>query len=211
MAVNWKRALTAALLADHQLLGEHPSTEKLEGISGAQLLALILASPVTITEDEPMFRLVNTGAGGQTWEIRVNGPSGRLLVGTLANVPLKLNPNAVTDLLQVGLVASDRVTIGGDLEVTGSILPDFAFKDGFVLEPLEEHLVEARSGKHLPGVPPAKRQKLEDGSDGPRESLLVAQHLEGHLLEIEKLYLYVEELKATLAALADRVTELEGR
>ena len=55
------------------------------------------------------------------WTIKSNAANGKLTIGNniTGAKPFKFGPNAVGNLLQVGIVANDQVDIKGDLVLTG--------------------------------------------------------------------------------------------
>ncbi|MCP4053027.1 MAG: hypothetical protein GY739_08160, partial [Mesoflavibacter sp.] len=66
--------------------------------------------------DGPGVRLTNTGSGGTTWDMVVNGTQGRLNFQVDGgNIPLKIDDGADNNLVQIGFANSDEITVNGDL------------------------------------------------------------------------------------------------
>jgi len=161
-----------------------------------------------IQEDGPGFRLTNDGSGGGTWDVFVNGGTGRLAFSddaTGSRIPFKFDPGAANNLLRVGVVASGQVDIDGDLVVSGTITPDYVFEPGYQLESIEEHADYMWTNKHLPAVGAA--MKRPDGS----HAVNVGARSQSMLEELEKAHIYIEQLHATVKELRNEQLHAKAR
>ena len=141
-----------------------------------------------------------------TWEIKQNGTTGRLNYSGVNGTPMKMDPQAQTNLLRIGILGPDTVDINGDLVITGNCTEmdgacaDYVFEPDYELRPLAEVEAFIAENKHLPNVPSAEEMRLNGVS---------MTRLSGRLLEkIEELTLYtlqqqkqIEELQASLEEL----------
>jgi hypothetical protein len=176
----------------------------------------------TDTPDEKLhvkdgdLKVEQTGAGvaatlyfttaAYDWEIKQNGATGRLNYSGTNGTPMKLDPQAQTNLLRIGVVAADTVDINGDLVISGDCTEqngacaDYVFEPDYELRPLAELEAFIVENKHLPNVPNAEEM---------RQNGVHMTQLSGRLLEkIEELTLYtlqqqelIENLQASLEEL----------
>ena len=174
------------------------------------------AANLDIKAEGPAMRFNNTGSTSGVWDWFVNANTDRLNLSDdpdRTRIPIKMDA-AHHELLQVGVVASDQVTINGDLIATStSTTPDYVFEPDFELETIDEHAAFMWREKHLPAVPAARVD-----AEGKGVVNLVARS-QGMLEELEKGHIYVEQLHhrlaakegelARLATVFDRLSRLE--
>jgi hypothetical protein len=152
------------------------------------------AANLDIEASGPIMRFSNTGSAGDGWEIFVNGNTGRFNfrdTGT-SNIPFKLDPGANSNLMQLGVNASNRVDINGNLVVSGTITPDYVFEPGFDLISIEEHAAYMWTNRHLPAVGAATVRP--DGS----HAVDVGVRSQSMLEELEMAHIYIEQLHKTM-------------
>jgi len=143
--------------------------------------------------DDVVLRLSNTRTTGYTneWDLKNNDATGRLTFSddsTGARVPVKFAPNAVDNLLRVGVLGSNTVDINGNLVVTGSITPDYVFARDFKVPSIEDHAREMWERSHLPKVSPAS-------VNGEGKGVInVGERSQGMLEELEYAHIYIEQL-----------------
>lgn len=149
------------------------------------------------SSDSTIHLTTQTGIVLNTWEVKHNLATGRLTFGVSgsANVPFKMASTSVDNLLRVGVVASNRVDINGNLVVTGTITPDYVFTPAYKLESIKEHAKFMWRERHLPAVGPG--QVNEHG-----EALInVGARSQGMLEELEKAHIYIEQLHDAIGKL----------
>lgn len=158
----------------------------------------------------PAGRLdVNSGANSTiialsndnfTWEYKSNVNTGRFTLGAIGFAdPFKIDESAVENLVQIGIKATDEVTINGDLVITGDCTEqngacaDYVFEPDYKLRSLGELQQFVSANKHLPNVPSA---------DDMQKNGVSVTHLSGRLLEkIEELVLYTLEQQVAIEEL----------
>jgi len=145
-------------------------------------------------------RLTNLLTSGFTndWDVRNNVATGRLTFtddSTGARVPIKFAPNAVNNLLRVGVLATNTVDINGNLVVTGTITPDYVFEKGFRMPTIGEHADFMWENKHLPKLQPALANAEGKGV------INVAQRAQGMLEELEYAHVYIDQLHQDVRAM----------
>jgi len=155
------------------------------------------------------------------WQNDVDDTTGVLRISddySLTRVPLTLGRSGTDGLLEIAVSATDTVDITGHLVINGTdITPDFVFDPGYDLESIEEHSALMWSEQHLPALAPARvddqgRHPIDVGA----RSQAVVEELEKAHIYIEQLHerlerseSEIEELRATLGALAERLEQLE--
>lgn len=145
-----------------------------------------------------------------TWEFKTNVNTGRFSLGAVGLAdPFKVDETAVENLLQVGINATDEVTVTGNLVVSGDCTEqngacaDYVFEPDYKLRSLDELQKFITSNKHLPNVPSADEMKKNGVS---------VTHLSGRLLEkIEELVLYTLEQQETIDELRARLDKVESK
>lgn len=142
------------------------------------------------------------------WEIKANPATGRMTFKDLngTTTPFKFAPNAVGNLLRVGVAAPDVVDIAGNLVVSGNCTEadgacaDYVFEDDYELRTLDELKSFITQNKHLPNVPSATDME-ENGVN--------LANISGRLLEkIEELTLYTLQQQDTIDTLQQRLDDL---
>jgi hypothetical protein len=156
---------------------------------------------------DPAFRLSNTGSAGGSWDVFMNSNTGRFNIrdNDTNDIPFKLDPGADNNLIQLGVNASDRVDINGDLVVSGTITPDFVFEADYQLESIEDHAEYMWTNKHLPAVGAAIVRP--DGS----HAVNVGVRSQGVLEELEKAHIYIEQLHGTIKELQTEQRRAQAR
>ncbi len=141
------------------------------------------------------------------WAIKSNAANGKLTIGnnTTGTKPLKFGPNAVGNLLQIGIVATDQVDIKGNLVTTGTLTTggptcgggcDAVFDADYDLLSIEDHAALMYANKHLPAVGPTV----------PHAPLNISEQYGRMLNELEKAHIYIAQNHREKQALR---TELE--
>jgi len=149
-----------------------------------------------------VFRLSNTSpvAPNNEWDIKNNAATGRLTFtddSTGARVPFKFAPNAVDNLLRIGVLATNTVDINGNLFVTGTITPDYVFDKSFRLPSIKEHSEAMWESRHLPKMTPATVNEHGQGV------INVGERSQGMLEELEYAHVYIDQLHSSLQQLQD--------
>ena len=158
--------------------------------------------------DDSIFLLSNDTA---VWEFKSNAGNGKLTFGnkTTGTKPFKFGPTAVGNLLQVGIVADDEVTISGDLVMTGTLTTggptcgggcDAVFAANYDLPSIEDHAAQMFAAKHLPEVGPTK----------PLEAINVSERMGTMLNELEKAHIYIADLDRRNKALTLEKRDMRG-
>jgi len=137
-------------------------------------------------------------AGAHLWEITQNLTTGRLVFhypgGAAITGSFKFAPQAVENLLRVGVSAGDTVDINGKLVVNGSqVAPDYVFDSSYQLESIEDHSKYMWNNRHLPSLP-------SGGTDG-KVPVDIVSHQMGMLEELEKAHIYIEKLHDSIKEL----------
>ncbi len=155
---------------------------------------------------------LNFNTAACDWEIAQNGNTGRLNISTpcegATNPSFKLDPQAQASLLRVGVVASDRVDIKGNLVITGDCTEqdgacaDYVFEPDYELRSLDELEAFIVENKHLPNVPSAE-EMTQNGVNMTR--------LAGRLLEkVEELTLYTLQQQELIEGLQADLLEMRA-
>ncbi len=151
---------------------------------------------------------VNTGAAdtkillsnnSAVWEIKSNASNGKMTIGnnTTGAKPFKFGPDAIGNLLQVGIVATDQVDIKGNLVTTGTITTggptcgggcDAVFDADYDLPSIEEHAKSMYARKYLPAVGPTV----------PHAPMNISEKMGDMLNELEKAHIYIAQQQARL-------------
>ena len=177
------------------------------------------------------LRIEQTGAtdailhiltNNKEWEITNNQVTGRLTFfapgGGASTGSFKFDPQAVENLLRIGITAANTVDINGNLVVTGSINPDYVFTPEYALESIEAHAAYMWEHRHLPAVGVGQVNAQGQGM------VNVGARSQGMLEELEKAHIYIEQLHGEMealkgesdhkgkqiAGLTQEVTELKG-
>ncbi|APE42806.1 hypothetical protein BOO69_04750 [Sulfitobacter alexandrii] len=160
------------------------------------------------------FRIRQNGIIPTTWEFRNQQSSGRLNVGIAGgNTPFKIDNLANNNLLRLGSdTETDVVRVTGRLvvnDVTVAV-PDYVFKDDYVLRPLAEVKAFIEENSHLPEVP-SEKDIAAGGVDMTGMQMAL-------LKKVEELTLYTlqqeEAISAQMArndALRDRLAKVEAK
>jgi hypothetical protein len=146
------------------------------------------------------LRISNLATSGFTndWDWKNNAATGRLTLTddpSGLRVPLKVAPNAVDNLLRIGVLATNTVDINGNLTVTGTITPDYVFEPKFDLPTIEQHAAAMWQNKHLPKVAPAATNAEGKGV------IDVGARSQGLLEELEYAHIYIEQLHTRVQTL----------
>ena len=132
--------------------------------------------------------------GGVEWLIRSQS-NGQMQWrdDTGGTIPLRVAAGADTDLLQIGVSASDAVDIDGNLNITGTCVGcDAVFQPEFPLESIEEHAASMWENSYLPAV---------GATPEGQTSIDVFKKTTGILQELEKAHIYIEQLHERLGRL----------
>jgi hypothetical protein len=177
------------------------------GLKSADTFTLLGTGDVGIGTAAPMGNLdINSGVDDTflllsndtaVWEIKSNAGNGKMTIGnnTTGAKPFKFGPTAVGNLLQVGIVADDEVTISGDLVMTGTLTTggptcgggcDAVFSSDYDLPSIEDHAAQMFANSYLPEVGPTK----------PLETINVSERMGTMLNELEKAHIYIAQLEA---------------
>lgn len=153
------------------------------------------------------FRLRQNGLIPTTWEFRNQQDSGRLNVGIAGgNTPFKIDDVADNNLLRLGANGqSDVVRVTGRLLVNDVALsvPDYVFKDDYVLRPLAEVKSFIDENSHLPEVP-SEKEIAEGGVDMTGMQMAL-------LKKVEELTLYTLQQEDAITAQKEENDNLRDR
>ncbi len=158
----------------------------------------------------PTIRLTDIGgtAGNTNWNILVNNGNNNFEINN-GNTSFKLGAGANQNLFRVGVVASNRVDIAGDLVVSGDCseqngaCADYVFEPGYKKLSLQELKLYIASNKHLPNIPSA---------DDMQANGVSVANMSGRLLEkVEELVLYTLEQQKSIEYLQNRIEKLESK
>ncbi len=162
--------------------------------------------------DDASIILTQTGTVDQKWEFRNKEATGNLNVAniTTGNTPIKIDNDAVNNLLKLGDNASaSTVYIAGDLVVTGDCTEtdgacaDYVFAPDYNKLSLAELKSFIETNKHLPNVP-SEAEMMKNG--------VSLANMSGRLLEkVEELVLYTIEQQETIEQLQTRIDKLEAQ
>ncbi len=158
--------------------------------------------------DDSIFLLTNDTA---VWEFKSNAANGKLTFGnkTTGTKPFKFGPDAIGNLLQVGIVATDQVDIKGDLVLVGTLTTggptcgggcDAVFGEDYDLPSIEEHAAQMYANSYLPQVGPTV----------PHAPMNISEKVGDMLNELEKAHIYIAQLKAERDADRKRIDRLEA-
>ena len=163
------------------------------------------------------LRIEQTGAtdailklrsNGQTWKITNNQATGRLTFfapgGGASTGAFKFDPQAVENLLRIGVTAADTVDINGNLVVTGGINPDYVFTPEYPLESIEDHAAYMWEHRHLPAVGAGQVNAQGQGM------VNVGVRSQGMLEELEKAHIYIEQLHGEMTQNEAQLEALKG-
>lgn len=157
------------------------------------------------TGTEPTSLVLEQTGANVKWEIKANAGTGRMTFKDLngSTTPFKFAPNAVSNLLRVGVAATDVVDIAGNLVISGNCTEtdgacaDYVFEDDYQLRSLPELKSFIAENRHLPNVPSASEME---------ENGISIAHISGRLLEkIEELTLYTLQQQETIDELNQRL------
>ncbi len=149
--------------------------------------------------------LDGVAAGGVEWIIRSQSNDQlQIRDDTGGTIPMRIAGGADTNLLQLGVIATNQVDITGNLVVSGTITPDYVFEPGYQLESIEEHAEYMWTYKHLPAVGAATLRP--DGS----HAVNVGARSQSMLEELEKAHIYIEQLHTTIQDMQERLEKLES-
>ena len=148
----------------------------------------------------------STYAGANVYGVMVDIPSstdGRAFFVRTSGLPRLLVQND-------GKVGIGTSSPAGTLDVNGTIYQrgaqihaDEVFSEGYAVQSIAEHAKYMWSEKHLPAVPPSKKD--ENGMD----IVEYGSHLRGILEELEKAHVYIEQLLQRIDRLEARIESLE--
>lgn len=154
------------------------------------------------------IRLEQTnGANAEAWTIRNNAATGRLVIVHGTATPFKFGPDAVENLLRVGITNNNEVDINGNLVVTGTVTSggptcasgcDAVFDPSYDLPTISEHAERMTTLGYLPNVGPTL----------PHEPFVIAEKLGNMLNELEHAHLFIAELNQRIEKLE---TELAAK
>ncbi len=147
------------------------------------------------------------------WAIKSNAANGKLTIGnnTTGAKPFKFGPNAVGNLLQVGIAANDQVDVKGNLVLTGTLTTggptcgggcDAVFGADYDLPSIEEHAAAMYANSYLPEIGPTV----------PHAPVNLSEQYGKVINELEKAHIYIAQLEARvtgLEALEARLAKLE--
>ena len=130
------------------------------------------------------------------WAIKSNAANGKLTIGNnITGVkPFKFGPNAVGNLLQVGISANDQVDIKGDLVLTGTLTTggptcgggcDAVFDADYDLPSIEEHAAQMYANSYLPEIGPTV----------PRAPVNLSEQYGRVINELEKAHIYIAQMQ----------------
>ena len=158
------------------------------------------------------FRIQRTGGVAASWDI-ANVDTGRLNFTddpTGARVPVKFTRLADNNLFRVGHLASNTVDVNGNLVVTGNIQvagtvgPDYVFAPNFDLPSIREHAEQMFANRHLPKVGPAMVNEAGEGL------INLGQISHGMLEELEYAHIYISQLDGTVQSLKQELAERDA-
>ena len=138
--------------------------------------------------DDTRLILSNTMA---QWEIKNTIGKGRLAFRNAVTgvKPVKIGPNAISNLLKIGITAPDRIDIKGTLYTTGPQCSggcDAVFDADYDLPSIEEHATQMFANKHLPQVGPTT----------PLAPVNLPEKMGDMLNELEKAHIYIAQMNA---------------
>ncbi len=159
------------------------------------------------TNTDVTLRLSQTGNVPAKWDFINKANSGNLNFknDTTGNAPLKIDNDAVSDLLKLGGADPSTIYVTGDISITGDCsemngpCADYVFAPDYKKLSLAELKSFIQTNKHLPNVP---------SEADMRENGISLTNMSGRLLEkVEELVLYTIEQQETIEALqSDKLT-----
>ncbi len=158
--------------------------------------------------DDTLLVLTNDTA---QWAIKSNAANGKLTIGnnTTGTKPLKFGPNAVGNLLQIGIVATDQVDIKGDLVLVGTLTTggptcgggcDAVFDADYDMLSIEEHAALMYANNYLPEIGPTV----------PHAPVNVSERMGTMLNELEKAHIYIADLNQEKQAMRNETAHLKS-
>ncbi len=143
--------------------------------------------------DDTLLLLTNDIA---QWAIKSNAANGKLTIGNniTGTKPFKFGPNAIGNLLQVGIVATDQVDIKGDLVLVGTLTTggptcgggcDAVFGADYDMPSIEEHAAQMYANSYLPEVGPTV----------PYAPMNISEKVGDILNELEKAHIYIAQMQ----------------
>ena len=141
--------------------------------------------------DDTYLLLSNDAA---VWEIKSNATNGKMTIGnnTTGAKPFKFGPDAIGNLLQVGIVATDQVDIKGDLVLIGTLTTggptcgggcDAVFGADYDLPSIEEHAAAMYANSYLPEIGPTV----------PHAPVNLSEQYGKVINELEKAHIYIAQ------------------
>ena len=146
--------------------------------------------------DDTLLLLTNDIA---QWAIKSNAANGKLTIGnnTTGTKPFKFGPDAIGNLLQVGIVATDQVDIKGDLVLVGTLTTggptcgggcDAVFDVDYDLPSIEEHAAQMYANSYLPEIGPTV----------PHAPVNLSEQYGKVINELEKAHIYIAQQEKRL-------------
>ncbi len=156
---------------------------------------------------DTIFLLTNDTA---QWEFKSNAGNGKLTFGNklTGTKPFKFGPDAIGNLLQIGIVATDQVDIKGNLVTTGTITTggptcgggcDAVFGADYDLPSIEEHAAQMFANSYLPQVGPTV----------PHAPMNISEKVGDMLNELEKAHIYIAQINAEKQVMQAEITRLK--
>ena len=157
--------------------------------------------------DDAIFLLTNDTA---QWEFKSNAGNGKLTFGNklTGTKPFKFGPDAIGNLLQVGIVATDQVDIKGNLVLVGTLTTggptcgggcDAVFDTDYDLPSIEEHARAMYANSYLPQVGPTV----------PLAAINVSERMGTMLNELEKAHIYIAQINTEKQVMQAEITRLK--
>ncbi len=150
---------------------------------------------------------VQVETGSAAWKFRANDANDQfnIIDDNGGTTPFRIAAGALSNLLEIGVDANNRVEINGQLFISGSqVTPDYVFEADYELESIEEHAALMWKHKHLPAMLPATLD-----ADG-KTLIDVGHRSQAVLEELEKAHIYIEQLHGTIGELTGAMGELTG-
>ena len=192
----------AVAIEPFQVILGDPFTFNIRGNGDVGLGTDTPAGNLDIDSGETDTLLLLTNATAQ-WSIKSNATNGKLTIGnnTTGAKPFKFGPNAIGNLLQVGIVATDQVDIKGNLVMTGTLVTggptcgggcDAVFGADYDMPSIEEHAAQMYANSYLPEI----------GATIPHAPVNLSEQYGKVINELEKAHIYIAQINAEKQALA---------
>jgi hypothetical protein len=152
----------------------------------------------------------NNSSSTDNWQIKNKQTTGTLNIGPQGgNTPIKVDATAVTNLLRLGLTASDMVNVAGNMTLTGTLTTggscsvgcDRVFTTDYDLPSIEDHAKEMWANGYLPNV----------GATPETGQYDLSNKVLRMLNELEHAHIYIAQMNEEFTAMRAQVSTLEAK